>query len=152
MPSEATLRDKVLGCFSHFKIVVGNFLPAIKGIGVDLTSNDLADYWLDHVRYNFDEYGLTMANFRLGLRPPMAGFYNNYFEDCMGCPIRTEIWACLAAGRPRIVARYAIFDSIIDHTEVKAVILPAPIRYTPKFRRETTTSSFAKYYGLLTIK
>jgi ADP-ribosylglycohydrolase len=91
------------------------WLRALEEIGLDLTADDLAEYWLDHVAYNFDEYGLMMTNLRLGLRPPVAGFYNNYFKDCMGCPIRTEIWACIAPGRPRIAARYALIDSIVDH-------------------------------------
>ena len=33
----------------------------------------------------------------------------------MGCPIRTEIWACIAPGRPRVAARYALMDSVVDH-------------------------------------
>jgi hypothetical protein len=91
------------------------WLRALEEIGLDLTADDLAEYWLDHVAYNFDEYGLAKTNLRLGLRPPVAGFYNNYFKDCMGCPIRTEVWACIAAGRPRIAARYALIDSVVDH-------------------------------------
>jgi ADP-ribosylglycohydrolase len=91
------------------------WLRALEEIGLDLTADDLAEYWLDHVAYNFDEYGLMKTNLRLGLRPPVAGFYNNYFKDCMGCPIRTEVWACIAPGRPRIAARYALIDSVVDH-------------------------------------
>ncbi len=91
------------------------WLKAIEEVGLDLTAYDLAQYWLDHVGYNFDEYGLMMTNLRLGLLPPVAGYYNNYFRDCMGCPIRTEIWACIAPGQPRLAARYALLDSIVDH-------------------------------------
>lgn len=91
------------------------WLKAVEEIGLDLTTHDLAHYWLDHVGYNFDEYGLMMTNLRLGLLPPVAGYYNNYFRDCMGCPIRTEIWACMAAGNPRLAAHYALLDSVVDH-------------------------------------
>jgi ADP-ribosylglycohydrolase len=91
------------------------WLKALEELGLDLKAQDLADYWLDHVGYNPDEYGMMMTNLRLGLQVPMAGFYNNYFRDCMGCPIRTEIWACIAAGHPRVAARYALLDSIVDH-------------------------------------
>ncbi|PAW77886.1 MAG: hypothetical protein B9S32_09820 [Verrucomicrobia bacterium Tous-C9LFEB] len=91
------------------------WLKAVEEIGLDLTAHDLAQYWLDHVAYNFDEYGLMMTNLRFGLLPPVAGYYNNYFRDCMGCPIRTEIWACIAPGQPRLAARYALLDSIVDH-------------------------------------
>src|ERR1700761_5907135 len=34
------------------------WLRALEEIGLDLTADDLAEYWLDHVAYNFDEYGL----------------------------------------------------------------------------------------------
>lgn len=91
------------------------WLKAVEDIGLDFTTHDLAQYWLDHVGYNFDEYGLMMTNLRFGLLPPVAGYYNNYFRDCMGCPIRTEIWACIAPGQPRLAARYALLDSIVDH-------------------------------------
>ncbi|MEZ0295055.1 MAG: ADP-ribosylglycohydrolase family protein [Candidatus Methylacidiphilales bacterium] len=91
------------------------WLKALEELGVDLTAEDLAHYWLDHIHYNFDEYGFSMTNLRLGLKPPVAGYYNNYFKDCMGCPIRTEIWACVAPGNPRVAARYAYLDSIVDH-------------------------------------
>lgn len=91
------------------------WLKALEETGLGLTANDLASYWLDHVGYNPDEYGLMKTNLRLGLRPPVSGFYNNYFKHSMGCPIRTEIWACIAPGNPRLAARYSIEDSICDH-------------------------------------
>ena len=45
----------------------------------------------------------------------MCGWNNNYFKDCMGSPIRSEIWACLAPGCPEVAARYAFLDAIVDH-------------------------------------
>lgn len=92
------------------------WLKAIEERGFDLTARDLAEYWLDHIGYNFDEYGLSKANLRLGLLPPVSGAHNNrFFRDCMGSPIRSEIWACLAPGAPEIAARYAYEDAICDH-------------------------------------
>ena len=91
------------------------WLKALEEVGLNLTARDMAEYWLDHVGYNPDEYGLMMTNLRLGLVPPVAGYYNNFFKDCMGCPIRTEIWACIAPGNPRVAARYSLEDSIVDH-------------------------------------
>jgi hypothetical protein len=58
---------------------------------------------------------------RLGLRPPVAGGYNNYFIDCMGCPIRSEIFACIAPGLPRLAVRYAYEDAICDHAGGESV-------------------------------
>lgn len=91
------------------------WLQAIQEKGPGLTARELADYWLDCVRYNFDEYGLHKANLVRGLQPPVSGWHNNWFRDCMGSPIRSEIWACLAPGTPEIAARYAFEDAICDH-------------------------------------
>ncbi len=97
------------------------WLKAIEEVGPGLTSRDMARYWLDHVGYNFDEYGLSKTNLRLGLEPPISGLHNNWFVDCMGCPIRSEIWACVAPGAPRVAARYAILDGICDHAGGESV-------------------------------
>lgn len=97
------------------------WLTALVQVGPDLTARDLARYWLDHIGYNFDEYGLSKANLRLGLEPPVSGIFNNWFTDCMGCPIRSEVWACVAPGNPRIAARYAYEDAICDHAGGESV-------------------------------
>lgn len=91
------------------------WFQALQEKGPGITSRDLADYWLDCVRYNFDEYGLSKANLVRGLAPPVSGWHNNWFRDCMGSPIRSEIWACVAPGTPEIAARYAFEDAICDH-------------------------------------
>lgn len=97
------------------------WLTALEQVGPDLTARDLARYWLDHIGYNFDEYGLSKANLRLGLEPPVSGAFNNWFIDCMGSPIRSEVWACVAPGHPRIAALYAYEDAICDHAGGESV-------------------------------
>jgi ADP-ribosylglycohydrolase len=91
------------------------WLQALLQKGPGITSNDLVEYWLDCVAYNFDEYGLSKTNMKKGLLPPICGWYNNAFRDCMGSPIRSEIWACISPGHPEIAARYAFNDAICDH-------------------------------------
>ncbi|AEE96392.1 ADP-ribosylation/Crystallin J1 [Mahella australiensis 50-1 BON] len=97
------------------------WLKALEERGLGIKARDLAEYWLDCVQYNFDEYGLHKTNLRQGLLPPVSGFYNNWFKDCMGCPIRSEIWACIAPGRPDIAVRYAYEDAIVDHAGGESV-------------------------------
>jgi len=97
------------------------WLTALEQVGPDLAARDLARYWLDHIGYNWDEYGLSKTNLRLGLEPPVSGHYNNWFTNCMGCPIRSEIWACVAPGLPRLAARYAYEDAICDHAGGESV-------------------------------
>ena len=97
------------------------WLQALRDRGLSLTARDLAEYWLDCVLYNYDEYGLHKMNLKLGLQPPVSGWYNNWFKDCMGCPIRSEIWACIAPGAPHVAAKYAYQDAICDHAGGEAV-------------------------------
>lgn len=91
------------------------WLKALEEVGPQIVARDLAGYWLDHIGYNFDEYGLSKLNLKWGLEPPVSGHHNNWFIDCMGSPIRSEIWACVAPGAPRLAARYAYQDAICDH-------------------------------------
>ena len=97
------------------------WLKALEEVGPGLKAADLAQYWLDHIGYNWDEYGLSKTNLRLGLLPPVSGAFNNWFKDCMGSPIRSEIWACVAPGLPRIAVRYAFEDAICDHAGGESV-------------------------------
>ncbi len=97
------------------------WLKALEERGFEIGARELAQYWLDYVGYNWDEYGLHKTNLRLGLNPPVSGFYNNWFRDCMGSPIRSEIWACLAPGKPDLAARYAYEDAIVDHAGGESV-------------------------------
>jgi len=97
------------------------WLQALRDRGINLTARDLAEYWLDCILYNPDEYGLHKTNLRLGLQPPVSGWYNNWFKDCMGSPIRSEIWACIAPGAPNVAAKYAYQDAICDHAGGESV-------------------------------
>lgn len=81
----------------------------------DITVDDLADGWRNCITYPFDEYGVAKANLKLGLEPPYTGIYNNYFKNCMGAPIRSEIWACIAPGEPGYAGWYAYLDAQVDH-------------------------------------
>lgn len=80
-----------------------------------VTTDRLAQEWVSHVRFQFDEYGHALTNMRQGLKPPLSGVYNNYFTDCMGSPIRSELWGILCAGMPDMAAYYAYQDACVDH-------------------------------------
>ncbi|HRR92244.1 MAG TPA: ADP-ribosylglycohydrolase family protein, partial [bacterium] len=97
------------------------WLQALEDRGLDITARDLAEYWLDCIAYNFDEYGLNKTNLKKGLVPPVSGYFNNWFKHCMGSPIRSEIWACIAPGLPNLAARYAYEDAIVDHAGGESV-------------------------------
>ncbi len=91
------------------------WLQLILKKGPGITAADFTEAWMDCVAYNFDEYGLSKENMQKGLMPPVCGWNNNAFRDCMGSPIRSEIWACLSPGCPRTAAWYAFQDAVVDH-------------------------------------
>ncbi len=90
-------------------------LHALEKRGAKITVKDLSDEWLEHVHFPYDEYGYALTNLRRGLVPPLSGYYNNTFTGCMGSPIRSELWASVAAGRPDVAAYYAYNDALVDH-------------------------------------
>jgi len=92
------------------------WLKMLEDQGIDPSLRTFAEYWSRYAtRYPWNEYGLFMRNFERGLRPPVAGCFENYFVDEMGSPIRSEIWACLHPGDPQSAARMAWKDSALDH-------------------------------------
>jgi ADP-ribosylglycohydrolase len=71
--------------------------------------------WLDHVEFPWNEYGVGIRNLRDGLHAPESGSHDNWYTCGEGAVIRTEIWACLAAGDPELAAQYAYEDACVDH-------------------------------------
>ncbi len=77
---------------------------------------DFTDRWRRHLSaYPWNEYGLCLRNLERGLQPPISGWFENYYVDEMGSPIRSEIWACIAPADPQRAAALAWMDSALDH-------------------------------------
>jgi len=91
------------------------WLVALEQHGVRIDARVLAEYWLNYQVANYSEYGIGKANLALGLMPPLSGTYGNEFKESCGAYIRSEIWACIAAGRPDLAAKYCYEDAIVDH-------------------------------------
>lgn len=92
------------------------WLHALEQYGVELTATELGQEWVDHVFFPYNEYRYALANLRRSVDPPVSGKFNNeFYNDCMGAPIRSEIWALIAPGVPEVAAAYAYQDAIVDH-------------------------------------
>ncbi len=93
------------------------WLKAIQERGPKGVNNKvLGEYWLNYIPPHWNEYGISKANQRAGLIPPLSGEYKNErWKHSNGAWIRSEIWACLAPGRPDIAIRYAYEDASVDH-------------------------------------
>lgn len=92
------------------------WLRAVELEGRNINAHVLAEYWSTYVSASLAEYGTGKNNFRMGIRPPLSGHLRNRNRNSNGAWIRTEIWACLAAGHPEIAVRYALEDSMVDHS------------------------------------
>ncbi|QIG39376.1 ADP-ribosylglycohydrolase family protein [Microbacterium sp. 4R-513] len=75
----------------------------------------IADAWRRHVEFPWNEYGVGLRNLAEGLTPPHTGSFDNWFSCGEGAAIRSELWACLAAGDPDRAAAYAYEDACFDH-------------------------------------
>ncbi|OHB57807.1 MAG: hypothetical protein A2Y12_17270 [Planctomycetes bacterium GWF2_42_9] len=110
IPTEMVANDDL-----DLQIVWANVLNRLNPVRVD--RHILAQTWVDHIKFYPDEYGVALRNIALGLKPPLTGSYDNYFINSIGAAIRSEIWACLAAGDPALAAAYAYEDACVDHAE-----------------------------------
>jgi len=90
-------------------------LHAIENYGINIGPAEMGREWAEHVYFPFDEYGYGVTALRLGFIPPFSGKYDNPFTDCMGSPIRSELWAAVAAGDPKMAAYFAMCDAVVDH-------------------------------------
>ncbi len=91
-------------------------LHAAEQYGIDrLSAAEIAAEWREHVYFPWDEYGAALSAMRYGFVPPFSGGFDNHFTDCMGSPIRSEIWACICAGVPGAAAYFTHQDAIVDH-------------------------------------
>ncbi len=93
------------------------WLRAVQERGPKGISNQvLGEYWLNYIPPHWNEYGISKANQRAGLLPPLSGQYRNErWRDSNGAWIRSEIWACLAPGQPDVAVRFAYEDASVDH-------------------------------------
>ncbi len=92
-------------------------LNAVRRFGKNVNSEILAEYYNIYVNPSWAEYGVGKSNLRRGIPTPISGYHANSYKDSCGSFIRSEIWACLCPAHPELAARYAYFDSSIDHAD-----------------------------------
>ena len=85
------------------------------GEDVRVDRHVLAEAWKTRVQFPWGEYGVCKRNLAMGLRPPASGSFDNWWIEGMGAAIRSEVWACLAAGDPDLAGQYAYEDACNDH-------------------------------------
>lgn len=92
------------------------WLDVMERKGAAFTSYDLLEQFCRCTPYSPGEYSVMRKNFHRGIYPPYSGsFCNDYYIEGMGCPIRSEIWGCVAVGNPELAKAFASRDGILDH-------------------------------------
>ena len=92
------------------------WLDVVEKKGADFTSRDLLTQFVPNCPYSPGEYAVMRKNFQRAIFPPYSGkFCNDYYIEGMGCPIRSEVWACMAVGNPVLAADFAVRDGQQDH-------------------------------------
>jgi len=82
----------------------------------NLTSRRFGEAWIDAIIGPWGEYSNCRWNCQEGFMPPLSGSCDNEgLKTSNGAWIRSEIWACLCAGRPDDAIRYAWLDASCDH-------------------------------------
>ncbi len=94
------------------------WLQGLEQYGPYLNSSQMAALWEAACRYPWSEYGYFMKNHKRGIKAPYCGWFNNpFYQNGMGCPIRSEIWATSFPGMADRAAEMAMLDASLDHAE-----------------------------------
>ncbi len=92
------------------------WLDVLESKGINATAADYATAFNENCDYAPGEYAFFKKNYRKGIMPPLSGSFNNeYFNNGMGAPIRSELWACLYPGDPEAAVARAETDACVDH-------------------------------------
>jgi len=92
------------------------WLEVMEEKGIYFKTEHLEDAFLNKCPYSPGEYAIFKKNYSRKLTKEVVGSFNNsFYFNGNGCPIRSEIWACIAPGDPALAAEYAKLDGIMDH-------------------------------------
>ena len=92
------------------------WLDVMEEKGEHFTSYDLLERFCRCTPYSPGEYSVMRKNFQRGIYPPYSGrFCNDFYIEGMGCPIRSEVWGCVAVGNPQLARQLSSRDGVLDH-------------------------------------
>ena len=92
------------------------WLDVMEEKGAHFTSLDLLERFCRCTPYSPGEYSVMRKNFQRGIYPPYSGkFCNDFYIEGMGCPIRSEVWGCVAVGNPALARELSSRDGVLDH-------------------------------------
>lgn len=90
------------------------WLETLLKTGFPVNRYHLSQAWR-HLNFGPDEYCIALHNLRNQIYAPLSGAYGNKFNNGMGAAIRSELWAAIAPGEPRLAVALAREDACVDH-------------------------------------
>ena len=91
-------------------------LHCLQDRGIRINARDLMEENHTHANLTWVEYGYAAKNWKMGIHPPVSGWFNNdFFKESMGCPVRSEVWGFICPGNSELAVRYAKMDGELDH-------------------------------------
>jgi len=92
------------------------WLEVLEKYGENFSSIDLAHAFYQGYPHCPGEYAYFKKNCDRKIYPPASGsFHNDFYQNGMGSPIRSEIWACVNPLSPKNAVRMAKLDGSLDH-------------------------------------
>ena len=92
------------------------WLDVLEKYGENFTSYHLLERFVSCCDYSPGEYSIMRKNFMRGIYPPYSGkFCNDFYIEGMGCPIRSEIWGCVAVDNMKLAQELSVLDGQMDH-------------------------------------
>lgn len=92
------------------------FLIAINEYGMNIKSEEIADYWVSLIPYAWSAEDIALRNLLLGVTPPDSGRLNNPYREWIGAQMRGAVCGMVAPGNPLEAARLAWTDGEISHS------------------------------------
>lgn len=91
------------------------FLHALEEYGPELSSEQLAMEWVQHLPRAYTAEKVAIDNLIAGYMPPESGTHDNPYSEWIGAQMKGEAPGLVAPGRPDIATRYGYLDGIIAH-------------------------------------
>ena len=90
-------------------------LLTLREYGIDFTSRQLAEQWVEHVKFACTAEGVALHNFKRDIWPPQSAVADNPYEQWIGAQMRADIWGMITPGLPQKAAELASRDASISH-------------------------------------
>lgn len=94
-------------------------LCILENLGIDFSSADVADSWLERLTYKsvWTAEKIAYHNLVNHLRPPETATFHNPYRELIGAQIRADCWGYAAPGWPEKAAEFAFRDAAVSHVK-----------------------------------